>query len=613
MPLPPTQTAGQLGPAKSSHEDDFGLKGAPVAPSEAKDALIGEAEARTTEANLRADRADSRTDKAHILIDEANSRTQEADLRTAQADSRTETVEKQTESLRVSELGYRRLFESARDGILILDAESGRIDDANPFLVELLGFSLDEMIGKTVAELSPFRDIEANQSMLQRLQKDGYVRYEDLPLETRDGRRIAVEFVSNVYQTSGKKVIQCNIRDITERKRSVEQIIHQNAILMTQQETSLDGILMVDEHGRIASFNHQFLAMWGLPAILTASCEDEPTRQLVASKMANPEEFLARIQHLYEHKTEKSREEILLKDGRVFDRYSAPAYSPEGRYYGRVWFFRDITERKHLEDSNNRLAMAVEQSAETIVITDTRGTIVYINPAFEKTTGYTQEEAMGKNPRILKSGRQDVHFYKRMWETLGRGEVWNGHFFNQRKDGSLYEEEATISPLRNKFGATINYVATKRDVTREKQLEAQFLQSQKLESIGQLAGGVAHDFNNILAVMMMQTELAEKVEDTPVEVREALAGIRAAAGRAANLTRQLLLFGRRHVIQSSLFDLNELVTSLAKMLRRIIGEHMHLDLHLQSAPLLTGVIECVGQQNEFSRIFLALFSKSSSN
>ena len=134
-------------------------------------------------------------------------------------------------ALRASELSYRRLFEAAKDGILILDVDTGRITDVNPFLFQLLGFSHSEMIGKTVGELSPFKDIESNQIMLERLQKDGYVRYEDLPLETRDGRRIAVEFVSNVYQAGDKKVIQCNVRDITERKRAQDETKRLNAEL----------------------------------------------------------------------------------------------------------------------------------------------------------------------------------------------------------------------------------------------------------------------------------------------------------------------------------------------------------------------------------------------
>ena len=149
------------------------------------------------------------------------------------------------------------------------------------------------------------------------------------------------------------------------------------------------------------------------------------------------------------------------------------------RWYGTN---TDVEPLKQAEAAKARLAMAVEQAAETIVITDTQGTILYANPAFEKTTGYTCTEAIGQNPRVLKSGKQDAEFYRQIWETLERGEVWHGHFVNKRKDSTVYEEEATISPVRDAAGKIVNYVAVKRDVTREVQLEAQFRQSQKMES-----------------------------------------------------------------------------------------------------------------------------------
>jgi PAS domain S-box-containing protein len=148
-----------------------------------------------------------------------------------EAEMRAEEAKKRSGEMAASELRYRRLFEAARDGILILDAATGRINDSNPFLTELLGFSHSEMCGKTVGELSPFKDIESNKVMLERLQKDKYVRYEGLPLETRDGRKIAVEFVSNVYQVGDCNVIQCNIRDVTEHNHEEEQIRRLNAEL----------------------------------------------------------------------------------------------------------------------------------------------------------------------------------------------------------------------------------------------------------------------------------------------------------------------------------------------------------------------------------------------
>jgi PAS domain S-box-containing protein len=137
---------------------------------------------------------------------------------TEQAETRTE------QALCASELSYRRLFETAKDGILILEGDTGCISDVNPFLMEMLGFSRGEMVGKTIWEISPFKDIVSNKAKFVQLQQQGYVRYENLPLEARDGRRHAVEFVSNVYQAGDKKVIQCNIRDITARKRAEEQL-----------------------------------------------------------------------------------------------------------------------------------------------------------------------------------------------------------------------------------------------------------------------------------------------------------------------------------------------------------------------------------------------------
>ena len=141
------------------------------------------------------------------------------------------------DALRASELSYRRLFEAAQDGILILDVGTGRITDVNPFLVKLLGFPRNEMVGKTVGELSPFKDLVSNQAMLERLQEHGYVRYENLPLETIDGRHIAVEFVSNVYEAGDKKVIQCNIRDITDRKKA-ELLVNQELEFRVVERTA---------------------------------------------------------------------------------------------------------------------------------------------------------------------------------------------------------------------------------------------------------------------------------------------------------------------------------------------------------------------------------------
>ena len=260
----------------------------------------------------------------------------------------------------------------------------------------------------------------------------------------------------------------------------------------------------------------------------------------------------------------------------TFDFSLKPVKDEAGRVVLLIPQGRDITDRKRAEEAHARLAIAVEQAAETIVITDTSGEIFYVNPAFEKTAGYTREEAVGQNPRLLKSGKHDIAFYRQMWETLTQGGVWSGRIINKKKNGTLYEEEMTISPIRDSAGKITNYVAVKRDVTQEVALEEQLRQAQKMESIGQLAGGVAHDFNNILVVIQGNASLlldAKNLSEADADLAKQIIN---AAERAAGLTRQLLVFGRKQVMQPAHLNLNQVVGNMTKMLQRILGEDIAL-------------------------------------
>jgi len=206
-----------------------------------------------------------------------------------------------------------------------------------------------------------------------------------------------------------------------------------------------------------------------------------------------------------------------------------------------------------MQESHDRLAMIVEQAAEIVIITGTDARILYVNPAFEKITGYTRAEALAKIPASSKAGNRMTISIVRMWEALQRGEVWHGHFVNQRKDGTHYEEEANISPLRNAAGAIVNYVAVKRDVTHEVKLEAQFRQAQKMEAIGQLAGGVAHDFNNILANVQAQADLLKYEGGLSTETVGVCRRDHHQCSTRRRPDRQLLLFSRREVFQPGIW------------------------------------------------------------
>jgi PAS domain S-box-containing protein len=238
---------------------------------------------------------------------------------------------------------------------------------------------------------------------------------------------------------------------------------------------------------------------------------------------------------------------------------------------------RDMTESKRAEEVRARLATAVEQAAESIIITDCDGIIQYVNPAFEKITGYSRAEVIDQNPRLLKSGRQDAAFYQQMWETIRRGEVWIGQLTNKKKDGSLYDVDATISPVRDGDGKIINFVSASRDVTHERKIEEQLRQSQKMQAVGRLAGGVAHDFNNILTVIMGYcTMLLRESAIAGGPARKNVEEIQKGAERAVNLTRQLLAFSRKQVLQPKVLDLNAVLMGTDRMLRRLIGEDIEL-------------------------------------
>ncbi|MEA3212751.1 MAG: hypothetical protein QOE70_5808 [Chthoniobacter sp.] len=308
---------------------------------------IGEAEARTEQAKARTEEAKTRTEQAEARTEEAKTRTEQAETRTEQAETRSEQAETKGEQASGnSELKYRRLFEAARDGILILDADTGRINDVNPFLIKLLGFSHAEMAGKTVGELSPSKDIEWNKIMLSRLQKEGYVRYEDLPLETKDGRRVAVEFVSNVYEVGRRQVIQCNIRDITQRKHAEMASSRLAAIV----ESSDDAIIGKDLHSDVSSWNKGAERIFGYTADEMVGTS---IRRLIPDDRQdeNEQHLLGRIKRgeSVEHFETKRRS----KDGRMIDVSitASPIRDDTSNVIGVSIIARDITARRKAETS----------------------------------------------------------------------------------------------------------------------------------------------------------------------------------------------------------------------------------------------------------------------
>ncbi len=248
----------------------------------------------------------------------------------------------------------------------------------------------------------------------------------------------------------------------------------------------------------------------------------------------------------------------------------------------------EVKEREQAEEERIRLATAIEQAAESVVITDRDGTIQYVNPAFESITGYGRKEAVGQNPRILKSGKHRKEFYAHLWNTIASGKVWRGHFISKKKNGTLYEEEATISPIKNTSGEIINFVAVKRDVTEEIKLEGKLRQAQKMEAIGTLAGGIAHDFNNILSAIIGYTELAEYEIPEGSKTREKLKEVLKAGRRAKDLVKQILAFSRQGDQERKPLQIGHIVKEALKLLRASLPTTIEIRRNIEP---YTGIIE----------------------
>lgn len=233
-----------------------------------------------------------------------------------------------------------------------------------------------------------------------------------------------------------------------------------------------------------------------------------------------------------------------------------------------------------LNTHEQMLSATADHQQEMVMVTDVNGRITYVNPAFERQTGYTLEESIGKKPSMVKSGLHDHDVYRDLWETISGGNCWTGELINCRKDGSHFQVETKVFGIPDNTGDIVAFASVQRDITKEIELEEQLEQAQKMEAIGQLAGGIAHDFNNLLTIILGNSQMAmlRLEQDHPAHAK--MEDIRLAADRAAGLTRQLLAFSRKQNNNPSQLDFNVLISEFQKMLSRLIGEDIELVLDL---------------------------------
>jgi PAS domain S-box-containing protein len=486
---------------------------------------------------------------------------------------------KQAEAaLRESEERFRSLLQGVPTVAVQGYAPDGTTRYWNQASERLYGYTAQEAIGRNLLDLivPPEMREFVKQAVQQIAQTGQPTPAVELSLMRKDGSRVPVFSSHAIVQIPGREPeLFCIDVDLTERKRA-EEVLRSYHILV---ENIPDWVWEVDAQG---------LYTYASPAV--RNILGYTPEEVVGRKPYDfmPAEEARRVGAIFAELAAKHRAFVAVEnvnrhsDGHlvVLETSGNPIFGNTGEFLGYRGIDRDISARKQAEESQARLATAVAQAAETIVITDIKGTILYANPAFAKVTGYTCEEALGKNPRMLRSGKHSTEFYRQLWATLTAGQVWSGHLINKRKDGTLIEEEATISPVFDAAGAIVNYVAVKRDVTREVALEAQTRQAAKMEAVGQLAGGVAHDFNNQLQVILGCTEVILGNLPPDHAFRDDLQEIRKAARHSADLTRQLLAFSRKQMIAPVVLDVSAAISGSLKMLSRLIGENIRLNFTL---------------------------------
>ncbi|HTB84190.1 MAG TPA: PAS domain S-box protein [Candidatus Sulfotelmatobacter sp.] len=370
------------------------------------------------------------------------------------------------QSLRETKEQIQYILDNTKDVIFQIDLQGNYIY-GNAAAEQLTGYPLAELLKLNMMQVvAPEYHALVNERLQRRLSGGPDEKEFEFELLHKQGRLVWTELTTSKVCDSGGRLIaiQGVARDITERKRAQDELIWKTALLEAQVDSTLDGILVVDTTGRKVLQNRQFIEMFQVPEEVVRDSDDANLLRYAINQMKKPGQFTERVTYLYAHPDEVGSDEIELADGRVFDRYSAPVRDKMGKLFGRIWSFRDITQRRKLEE--------------------------------------------------------------------------------------------------------------------------QFRQSQKMEAVGQLASGVAHDFNNILAVIQLQSELLKSDGGLSESQRDYAAEIGASAQRAAALTRQLLLFSRKEKMQPRNLDLNNCINDLTKMLRRTLGEHVQLQFRFAMQSLI---------------------------
>jgi PAS domain S-box-containing protein len=482
------------------------------------------------------------------------------------------------EALRKSEEHF-RLFMNNSPTVTWIKDEEGRYVFISQTFQKSLGVRPEDRIGKTDLEVYPRAIAE------QLMKNDQAALAADHAIEVTeeapkaDGTKcIWLSYKFRIQDASGQFFVAGIGLDITQQQAADEALKETNQALKALVDASPAAIVSSDCDGKVTMWNPaaERMSGWsekealGRPFPMITDERREIYREILSTALRG--ESVLDHEGLARKKDGSKPLDVMVS--------TAPLRDATGEVRGALHIMLDITSRKEAEAQLRLQAAALESTANSVVISDKSGHILWANPAFTALTGYSVEEAVGKPFSIFNSGQHPRAFFEQMWNAILSGHVWHGEIVNRRKDGIHCTVEQTITPVRNEEGEIIHFVTIQQDITETKALALQLNQAQKMESVGRLAGGVAHDFNNLLSVIIGYSEVFLGNPKLDSSTQKHAEEIRKAGNRAAELTRQLLAFSRQQVLEPKILNLNSIIIDTERMLQRLIGEDVEIQTTL---------------------------------
>ncbi len=488
-----------------------------------------------------------------------------------------------------SEKGVRFLFDKNPHPMFIYDVTSLRFLDVNETAVQGYGYSREEFMQMTLADIRPPEDIPALMENIravdQGIDQAGIWRH-----RRKDGSLIYVEITSVAFDLDGKKAEIVLALDVTPRYLAEQALRTSEERFRLLAKATSDAIWDWDMEQKKLWWSDGFQTLFGYdPEVISPSFElweelihPEDRREVMPLVSGN----LASDADLY------STEYRLRRADGSYAYVLDQAYiirNPDGKPVRAVGGITDQSEKREIQNRLRLLASALNSAGDPILITDLEGRIEWVNATFTATTGYTEEETLGKKPgELFKSGKHDDVFYRQMWQRILDGGIWSDEMINRHKDGSLHPEHVTITPVKDPGGPISHFIAIKRDLTQEKEREQQLLRIQRMQSVGTLAGGIAHDLNNLLTPVLMGIGILKKL-DMPSDARQLLHEMESSVRRGADLVKQVLTFARGTLGERGEIPLAQLIEEISSIIRNTFPRNIEFELDLPgSLPTLIG-------------------------